>query len=67
MNLEDFLNKHIIVNLRDGTDVEGILIEVKDIDDVSNSIFYTMLIIRVDHNEYRTIYINEVESVCEIS
>lgn len=67
MNLEDFINKHILVTLKDGTLVEGILIEIKDVDDIPNSIFYTMLIIRVELNDYKTIYINEVESIGEIN
>lgn len=66
MGLNDFEGKHIIVNLKDGEVVEGILVEIKDVDDEINSIYYTTLNIRVDTDNYRVIYINEIDTIGEV-
>lgn len=66
MDLTDLVSKHIIIELKDGENVEGILVEVKDVDNVEDAIFYTTLTIRVDANHYRTIYINEIDTLGEI-
>lgn len=63
MELEDFLNRHIIITLKDGEEVEGILMEVKDQDDDINAIYYTTLTLRIDLDDYRVIYLTEIESV----
>lgn len=66
MSLEDFLHKHVFIELKDGTNVEGIIIDINDIDNYEDSIFYTTINIRVDYNDYRLIYINEIDTIGEV-
>lgn len=66
MSLEDFLHKHVLIELKDGTNVEGIIIDINDIDNYEDSIFYTTINIRVDYNDYRLIYINEIDTIGEV-
>lgn len=65
MKLEDFLNKTVILELKDGSEVTGILMEIKDIDDKVEEIYETRLIIRIDSDYYRIIDINEIETIGE--
>lgn len=65
MKLEDFLNKTVILELKDGSEVTGILMEIKDIDDKVEEIYETRLIIRIDSDDYRIIDINEIETIGE--
>lgn len=66
MNIDEFLHKHVLIELKDGTNVEGIIIDIHHIDNYEDSIFYTTLNIRVDYNDYRLIYINEVDTIGEV-
>lgn len=65
MKLEDFLNKTVILELKDGSEITGILMEIKDIDDKVEEIYETRLIIRIDSDDYRIIDINEIETIGE--
>lgn len=67
MVLEDFLHKHVIVNLKDGVIIEGIVVEINDVDNYEDSIFYTTISIRVDYNDYRLVYINEIDTIGEVN
>lgn len=67
MVLEDFLHKHVIVNLKDGAIIEGIVVEINDVDNYEDSIFYTTISIRVDFNDYRLVYINEIDTIGEVN
>ena len=64
MDLTDLINKYIVVELRDGKKIKGILTAVKDMDD--GDYFYTALQIRVKEDDYRLIYMIEVDSLGEI-
>ena len=64
MDLKDLINKYILVELRDGKKIKGILTDVKDMDD--GDYFYTALQIRVKEDDYRLIYMIEVDSLGEI-
>lgn len=66
MKLEDFLNKHVILELKDGTIIDGIIVNINDVDNYEDSIFYTTINIRVDYNDYRLIYVNEIDTIGEI-
>lgn len=66
MSVENFLHKHVLIELKDGTNVEGIIIDINNIDNYEDSIFYTTLNIRVDYNDYRLIYINEIDTIGEV-
>ncbi len=67
MKLEDFLHKQVIVNLKDGDIIEGIVVEINDVDNYEDSIFYTTISIRVDFNDYRLVYINEIDTIGEVN
>ena len=64
MDLKDLINKYILVELRDGKKIKGILTDVKDMDD--GDYFYTALQIRVKEDDYQLIYMIEVDSLGEI-
>ena len=66
MEINEFLHKHVMIELKDGTNVEGIVIDINQIDNYEDSIFYTTLNIRVDYNDYRLIYINEIDTIGEV-
>lgn len=66
MKLEDLLNKTVVLELKDGSEVTGILMEIKDIDDKVEEIHETRLIIRINSDEYKIIDINEIENIGEI-
>lgn len=66
MKLEDLLNKTVVLELKDGSEVTGILMEIKDIDDKVEEIHETRLIIRINSDEYKIIDINEIETIGEI-
>ena len=52
--------------MKDGSEVTGILMEIKDIDDKVEEIHETRLIIRINSDEYKIIDINEIETIGEI-
>ena len=66
MKLEDLLNKTVVLELKDGSEVTGILMEIKDIDNKVEEIHETRLIIRINSDEYKIIDINEIETIGEI-
>ncbi len=66
MEIDEFLHKHVLIELKDGTNVEGIIIDINRTEILDDSIFYTTLNIRVDYNDYRLIYINEIDTIGEV-
>lgn len=66
MELEDFLSKYVIIELKDGDHVEGILVDIKDYENREEESVYTSLVIRVDDNDYKVIYLNEIETLGEL-
>lgn len=66
MEVDEFLHKHVLIELKDGTNVEGIVIDIHRTDNYEDSIFYTTLNVRVDYNDYRLIYINEIDAIGEV-
>lgn len=64
MDLTDLIDKYIVVELRNGKKIKGILTAVKDMDD--GEYFYTAIQIRVKEDDYRLIYMIEVDSIGEI-
>ena len=67
MKLEDFLNKTVILELRDSSIVKGMRLDRKDIDDDYEEIHETRLSLRIKDNEYRIIDINEILTIGEIN
>ena len=66
MELEDFLNKYVIIELKDGVKEEGILVEIKDYENREEEINYTSLILRDPDSNYKVVYLNEIETLGEL-
>lgn len=66
MELEDFLNKYVIIELKDGVKEEGILVEIKDYQNDEEQSAYTSLIIRDKDANYKVVYLNEIETLGEL-
>ena len=66
MELEDFLNKYVIIELKDGTKEEGILVSIKDYDNNDEQSAYTTLVIREPDSNYKVVYLNEIETLGEL-
>jgi small nuclear ribonucleoprotein (snRNP)-like protein len=64
MELEDFLNKYIIIELKDGVKEEGILVEIKDFENEETA--YTSLVLRDPDSNYKIVYLNEIETLGEL-
>ena len=66
MELEDFLNKYVIIELKDGVKEEGILVEIKDYENREEEINYTSLVLRDPDSNYKVVYLNEIETLGEL-
>ena len=66
MELEDFLNKYVIIELKDGVKEEGILVEIKDYENREEEINYTSLVLRDPDANYKVVYLNEIETLGEL-
>lgn len=66
MKLEDFLNKYIIIEKRDGKKVKGILMDIRNHDEGEESVGYTTLVLRIDGKNYKNVYLIEVDSIGEV-
>ncbi len=66
MSLKDFLNKHVLITLKDGKKVEGIVTDILNYEDDEETLFYTQLQVRVDAFDYRNIYLGEIDKIGEI-
>ena len=64
MELEDFLIKYIIIELKDGVKEEGILVEIKDFENEETA--YTSLVLRDPDSNYKIVYLNEIETLGEL-
>lgn len=65
-NIEELLNKGVIVELLDGEVIEGILMDIQNVDNYEDMIFYRKIQIRIDYDDYRIIYENEIDTICEL-
>lgn len=66
MQLMDFLHKHVLITLRDGKKIEGIITEILNYENDEEALFYTQLQVRVEANDYRNIYLGEIDKIGEI-
>mgnify|MGYP004496370299 FL=1 len=66
MELDELVEKCVHIEFKEGESLEGILIEIKDFEDYEDMIFYSTLTIRDYEEEYRVVYLNEIESIEEI-
>ena len=64
MDLKDLIDKYIQIELKNGKKYKGILTAVKDYED--GDYFYTALQLRLKADDYKIIYLIEVDSIGEI-
>ncbi len=64
MDLKDLVDKYVQIELRNGKKYKGILTAVKDYED--GDYFYTALQLRLKEDDYKIIYLIEVDSIGEI-
>lgn len=66
MKLEDFLDKYIIIEKKDGKKIEGILVNILDQEDMDENPGYISLVIRVDDDKFKNIHLIEIENIGEV-
>ena len=66
MKLDEFVEKCLHIEFKEGEPLEGLLVEIKDFEDYEDMIFYSTLTIRDYEEEYRVVYLNEIESIEEV-
>ena len=63
MKIEDFINKYVILEFKDGTILEGILIEIKENEDEWG--YCVTFTIREKDDTYRLVYASEIATISE--
>ena len=66
MELDELVEKFVHIEFKEGEPLEGLLVEIKDFEDYEDMIFYSTLTIRDYEEEYRVVYLNEIESIEEV-
>lgn len=66
MELDELVEKCVHIEFKVGEPLEGLLVEIKDFEDYEDMIFYSTLTIRDYEEEYRVVYLNEIESIEEV-
>ena len=66
MKLDKLVEKCVHIEFKEGEPLEGLLVEIKDFEDYEDMIFYSTLTIRDYEEEYRVVYLNEIESIEEV-
>lgn len=66
MELDKLVEKCVHIEFKEGEPLEGLLVEIKDFEAYEDMIFYSTLTIRDYEEEYRVVYLNEIESIEEV-
>lgn len=66
MKLDELVEKCVHIEFKESEPLEGLLVEIKDFEDYEDMIFYSTLTIRDYEEEYRVVYLNEIESIEEV-
>lgn len=67
MSIEDFINKTVILELKDSSTVKGILLSIDKKYDPEEEDNVCELVLRVNHDDYRLIDVNEIITIGEIN
>ncbi|MCX4249631.1 MAG: hypothetical protein OSJ65_07735 [Bacilli bacterium] len=63
MSLDDFVNKYVVIEKKDGKKVEGILMNVLNSQETEENVGFITLVIRIDNDKYKNIHLIEVENI----
>lgn len=66
MKLDELVEKCVHIEFKEREPLEGLLVEIKDFEDYEDMIFYSTLTIRDYEEEYRVVYLSEIESIEEV-
>lgn len=64
MTLENFLDKYVVIEKKDGKKVEGILTNILNSEESDENMGFITLVIREDNDKYNNVHLIEVENIC---
>lgn len=65
MKLDDFINKTVLLELKDGSSIKGLLLNIEEKYDSEDDIKEYHLVMRINSTDYRLIDVNEVLTIGE--
>jgi small nuclear ribonucleoprotein (snRNP)-like protein len=63
MTLENFLDKYVVIEKKDGKKVEGILTNILNSEESDENMGFITLVIREDNDKYNNVHLIEVENI----
>lgn len=63
MTLENFLDKYVVIEKKDGKKVEGILTNILNSEESDENMGFITLVIREDNDKYNNVHLIEIESI----
>ena len=63
MSLDDFVNKYVVIEKKDGKKVEGIYMNFLKSKETEENVGFITLVIRIDNDKYKNIHLIEVENI----
>ena len=63
MTLENFLDKYVVIEKKDGKKVEGILTNILNSEESDECMVFIRLVIREDNDKYNNVHLIEVENI----
>lgn len=63
MTLENFLDKYVVIERKDGKKVEGILTNILNSEESDENMGFITLVIREDNDKYNNVHLIEVENI----
>ena len=64
MTLENFLDKYVVIEKKDGKKVEGILTNILNSEESDENMGFITLVIREDNDKYNNVHLIEIENIC---
>lgn len=63
MTLENFLDKYVVIEKKDGKKVEGILTNILNSEESDENMGFITLVIREDNDKYNSVHLIEIENI----
>ncbi|MCI8794570.1 MAG: hypothetical protein HFI73_04250 [Bacilli bacterium] len=63
MTLENFLDKYVVIEKKDGKKVEGILTNILNSEESDENMGFITLVIREDNDKYNNVHLIEIENI----
>lgn len=63
MTLENFLDKYVVIEKKDGKKVEGILTNILNSEEIDENMGFITLVIREDNDKYNNVHLIEIENI----